>query len=215
MKSANILAVLIGLLSTSAASAENLSQPNSFFRVGASRIKLADEGKVFIDGVLNPGAGYSTPERYVASAEIGHFISREIAVSFSATTPATTQNIPAGSLAGLPNLGNDSFSIFSLAGTFHPLRGRVVSPYLGWGVALQKTWSTEDRLATNLQVNDAFGPMVQGGLEFDLSRRLGVFADVKKAFYTANASGDLGPSHITAKAKLDPFILQVGGIIRF
>ena len=190
-------------------------QPNGFVRAGAARVDLADKGKIFVNGVQDPNADYRTPKKWTATAQLGYFLADPVAVELAGTTPATTQNIPAGSLEGLPNLGNDTFSIFTVTATFHPMRGSVVSPYVGAGYGLQHVWSTEDALATNLEVHDAHGPVIQAGVEVALSNRFGLFFDAKKGFWTADASGDLGPSHVTAKAKLDPWILSAGAMLRF
>jgi outer membrane protein len=189
--------------------------PDAFVRVGVARLKLADEGKVAINGTVDPAADYTTPERYVASVEIGTFVADKLAVQIGGTTPGTTKNIPAGSLAGTPNLFDDTFSIFTLTGTFHPIRGGRISPYVGGGIGWQHVWSKKERLASNVEVGDAVGPVIQGGVEIDVSDRFGIYADAKKAFWKNDAAGDLGPLRITAKPELDPFILQVGGVIRF
>src|SRR3546814_14572758 len=63
------------------------------------------------------------PEKWVANIELGYFVLDTVAIQFAGTTPATTPNKPAGSLEAVPNLGNDKFSIFTLTGTYHPLRG--------------------------------------------------------------------------------------------
>lgn len=212
---AYVSAMLLAGTCAAPAIAQESHDRDGFVRAGVARIKLVDEGKIFVNGTRDPEAGYETPEKYVGSVQLGYFLADNFAVELAGTTPATTQNIPAGSLAGLPNLGNDTFSIFTLTGTFHPLRGNTLSPYIGAGVGLQKVWSTEDRLATNMKVNDAFGAVLQAGVELAVSDRFGVYFEAKKGFWDANASGDLGPAHITAVAKLDPLILTAGGFLRF
>lgn len=209
------LALIATAIPAEQAFAQEAEAADAFVRVGASRIRLVDKGEIFADGVRDPAADYKTPERYVASVEVGYFVLDQVSVQFAGTTPTETSNVPAGSLDGLPNLGNDEFSIFTLSANFHPLRGGGISPYVGGGVALQKVWDVEDRLAQNMDVHDAFGPLIQGGVEVAVGDRFGLFFDVKKAFYTANASGDLGPTRITAKAQLDPLLLQAGALIRF
>lgn len=209
--------VTIAMLATwisAPAEAAELGQ-NGFVRIGVTRVKLADRGLISIDGNSDPSAGYRTPEVYVASGTIGYFVHPSFAIELAATTPASTSNTPAGSLAGLPNLGWDRFSIFGATLTYHPLRGHVLSPYIGGGAALQHAWSTRDALATNLRVHDAVGPVIEGGIEIAAGRRFGLFAEARKAFYSADASADLGPSHVTATAKLDPLLLQAGGVIHF
>ena len=150
------------------AQAQDVAQPDFYARLGVARIKLADDGPIFLNGVQDPNADYETPEDWILSGELGWFVHPRFALQVSATTPATTSNIPAGSLAGLPNLGDDSFSIFTLTGNFHPLRGGPVSPYVGAGLAWHHTWDTDDGLAANLRIGDAVGPVVQAGVEVPL-----------------------------------------------
>jgi outer membrane protein W len=205
--------VLATFASAPAAAADR--DDNGFVRVGATRLRLADKGTISVNGVADPSAGYRTPEKYVASGTLGYFALPNFALELAATSPVSTSNTPAGSLTGVPNLGWDRFSIFSGTVTYHPLRGHMVSPYIGGGAALQKVWSTRDGFASNLRVHDAFGPVIQGGVEVSVARRFGLFVEAKKAFYSADASGDIGPAHVTAVAKLDPLLLQAGGFIRF
>ena len=208
-------AVLAASLLASPAIAQPGAPADTFLRVGATHIELADKGKIFINGTQDPAADYETPGKWVASAELGYFALEHVAVQVSGTTPARTSNVPSGSLTGIPDLGSDKFSIFTLTGTYHPLRGGVVSPYVGAGVGLQKVWSTRDGFSSNLEINDAFGPVIQAGVELGLGDRFGVFVDAKKGFWTAKASADLGPTRVTADAKLDPVLLQAGALIRF
>jgi outer membrane protein W len=210
----SIAVIIIGICVAAPSAAQSSSEAKGFLRVGLTRVRLADKGDIFINGTLAPGAGYRTPEKWVPAVEVGYFVLPNLSVQVAATSPTSTSNIPAGTLAGTPNLGDDRFSIFTATATFHPLRGRV-SPYFGGGMALQKVWSTRDALAKNLSVHDAHGPVIQAGLEVRLADRFGVFFDAKKAFYSDRASGDLGPAHVTALAKIDPLLLQVGGLLRF
>ncbi|MGZ8281520.1 MAG: OmpW/AlkL family protein [Allosphingosinicella sp.] len=195
--------------------AQEAAQPDGYARLGVARVKLADEGEIFINGVQDPQAGYSTPEDWVVSAELGWFVLDQVAVQVSATSPATTSNIPAGSLAGLPSLGDDSFSVFTLTGNFHPLRGGPISPYVGGGLAWHHTWDTDDGLAANLEIGDAVGPVVQAGVEVALGGRFALYFEARQAFYSVEASGDLGPLRVTADPELDPFFVQGGAVIRF
>ncbi len=180
-------------------------------------MRLVDKGKIYVNGTYDPAADYATPEKWVANFDLGYFVARPIAVQISATTPMTTPNLPTGSLLGTPNLGDDKFSIFTATATWHPLRGHVVSPYIGGGIAWQHVWSIKDEFAQNLKIDDAVGPVIQGGFEIPVHRQFGLFFDVKKAFYKTDASGTIlgGAVSITAKPQLDPLILTAGALIRF
>jgi outer membrane protein len=195
--------------------AQPVGQPETFARLGIAHIDLADKGAVFVNGTRDPGADYKTDKDWIGSIEIGHFVHPNVAVRAMGTTPAETFNLPAGSLAGTPNLFNDTSSNFTLTATWHPLRGRRFSPYVGGGIGLNKIWDTEERLATDVKISDSHGPVIQAGVEFDLSDRFGIYADAKKAFWSADASGFLGPFFIEAEAELDPVILSFGGVVRF
>jgi outer membrane protein W len=197
------------------AAAQPAGDQRAFVRLGVTHIDLADKGKIFINGTRDPAADYKTDKDWVGNVEVGYFVHPNIAVRLSGTTPAKTYNLPAGSLAGTPNLGNDTSSNFTLTATVHPIRGRGVSPYVGGGIGMNKIWSTEDRLATNLKIHDANGPVIQAGVEFDLGERFGIYVDAKKAFWSAKASGLLGPLRVTAEAELDPVLLSGGALFRF
>jgi outer membrane protein W len=187
---------------------------DSFVKVAASRTKLVDKGEVRTNGVLDPAADYETREAFHGTFSGGKFIMDKVALEFSVSTPLTTNNIPAGSLAGLPNLGDDEFILLTAGASFHPFKGPI-SPYVGGGLQVQITTQERDGLANGLNIPHAHGPYVQGGVNFALSDKLGIFADVRKAFYHTNASGLLAGNQVNAKAVLDPLTVQIGGIARF
>jgi outer membrane protein W len=209
------LSALALVATATPAFAQTADQSPTFVRLGVAHIDLADKGPVFVNGTRDPSADYRTDKDWIGSVEVGHFFHQNVAVRLAGTTPAKTFNMPAGSLAGTPNLFNDTSSNFTLTATWHPLRGSKFSPYVGGGIGMNKIWDTEEKLATDVKISDAHGPVIQGGVEVDLSDRVGVYFDAKKAFWSADASGFLGPVFINAEAELDPVILQAGGVFRF
>ena len=210
-----VSAVALAVTMASPALAQPGTSGNTFVRLGIAHIDMADEGPVFVEGVQDPGADYQTDKDFAGSIEVGHFVHPNFAVRIAGTTPTETYNLPKGSLDGLPNLGNDTSSTFTLTATWHPLRGHRFSPYIGGGIGLNKIWSTEDRLAEDLEISDSHGPVIQAGIEFDVNDRFGIYIDGKKGFWSADASGFLGGALVTAEAELDPVILSAGGLFRF
>jgi outer membrane protein len=211
------LATLLGttcLMAAAPAFAQEAGDVN--VSVSASRTKLVDKGQVFDNGVLDPNAGYSTREMYHGTYDAVYFPIDRFALEASISTPATSNNIPAGSLAGLPNLGDDEFTMVTLGGRVQPFKG-LVSPYVGGGLALHFTTQQRDGLAVGLNVENTNGPYVVGGVALNLAKRWGVFAEVRKAWYTTHASGLL-PNDATytsftkvdANAQLDPLTISVG-----
>src|SRR5690348_14402536 len=89
-------------------------------RIAASRTKLVDEGEIRVNGIVDPTAGYRTREAYHATLSGTYFPIDGVGIDASITSPLTTNNIPAGSLAGTPNLGDDEFVLLTLGARFQP-----------------------------------------------------------------------------------------------
>jgi outer membrane protein len=209
-----IITVAGVLASIAATSAQAQDAGESYVKVAASRTKLIDKGEVRTNGVLDPAAAYKTRPATHGTVTVGHYVMDHVAVEGSISTPLTTNNIPAGSLAGLPNLGDDEFVLATFGLSLRPVKGPV-RPYVGGGVQFQFTTQQRDGLANGLNVPSTRGLYVNGGLEFDLTDRFGVFVDVRKAFYHTNASGLLAGNQVNAKAVLDPLTISVGGVAHF
>ncbi len=188
----------------------------AYVRAGVARTKLIDAGQVFSDGVLDPAADYETRDAYHVVIGGGYYVLDSLALDASISTPATTNNIPAGSLAGLPNLGDDEFTLLSLGASFHPLRGPI-RPYVGGGIQVQVTTQERDGLAVGLNIPNAHGPYVNAGVNVALTPSLDLFVDARRAWYHTNATGRLPLdatfttfANIVATAELDPLTVQIG-----
>ncbi|WP_157405671.1 OmpW/AlkL family protein [Asticcacaulis benevestitus] len=186
-----------------------------FVHLGLAHGKLADKGTTYSDGVAIPGGGSKSNEYWPVVLEGGYFVSPHFALQGSISTPETTHNIPTGSMAGLPNLGDDQFTNLTFTATYHPWRGAKISPYIGAGFIGHITLREQDGLVKNLHVQSTSGTVIQAGFDYSLTSRYGLYFDVKKATYTAKAWGDLGASKITATTILDPVIVQAGASWRF
>ena len=190
-------------------------------QVAAARTKLVDKGQVFTDGVLDPAADYTTREAIHGVVGMEYFPVDRFSIGASISTPATTNNLPAGSLAGLPNLGDDEFVLATIGGSFYPVTGPV-RPYVGGGLQVQITTQERDALAVDLNIPGASGPYVNGGVKVAVGPSFDIFADVRKAWYSTNATGLLpldatytNFAEVDAKAVLDPLTIQVGIGTRF
>lgn len=215
----SLAATVAATLASSPAFAQEAG--DGFARIAAARTKLVDKGEVSVNGVVDPAAGYETRETYHGVVTAGYFPVDGIALEASITTPATTNNLPAGSLAGTPNLGEDEFVVATLGASVHPFRGRV-SPYIGGGLAMQFTTQERDGLAVGLDIRNSHGPYIQAGVDVAVSNSWGVFAEARKSFYTAKASGLLpldatytNFAAVDAAAQLDPFTIQIGLTAKF
>jgi outer membrane protein len=190
-------------------------------RAGVARTKLVDKGVISINGVVEPDAGYRTRDAYHGILSGSYFPINGFAIDASISTPATTNNIPAGDLAGTPNPGDDEFIFATIGARAQPFHGPV-SPYVSGGLQLQLTTQERDGLGVNLNIPNANGPYIEGGVEYHVNRRWGVYAAVRKAWYDTNASGLLPLdatfttfAQVNAKAVLNPVTIHAGIFTRF
>lgn len=190
-------------------------------RTGIARTKLVDKGVITVGGVVEPAAGYRTRDAYHGILSGSYFPINGFAIDASISTPATTNNIPAGNLAGTPNLGDDEFVFATVGVRAQPFRGPV-SPYLAGGLQLHLTTQERDGLGVNLNIPNANGPYVEGGVEYHVTPRWGVYAAIRKAWYSTNATGLLPLdatfttfAPVSADAVLDPLTIHAGIFTRF
>lgn len=190
-------------------------------RVGVARTKLVDKGEIKVNGVVDPAAGYETRDTFHGALSGTYFLTRGVGIDASISSPATTNNIPAGNLAGTPNLGDDEFVLGTIGARLQPLAGPF-SPYVSGGLQMQFTTQERDGLGVNLNIPSTRGPYIEGGIEYNVSRRWGIFASARKAWYHTNASGLLPTdatftnfAQVNARAILDPLTIQAGLLTRF
>ena len=190
-------------------------------RAGVARTKLVDKGQISVNGVVEPADGYRTRDAYHGILSGSYFPINGFAIDASISTPATTNNVPAGELAGTPNLGDDEFVMATIGARVQPFRGKL-SPYLSAGLQLHFTTQERDGLGVDLNIPNANGPYVEGGVEYNVNRRWGVFAAVRKAWYNTEASGQLPLdatfttfAQVNAHAILNPVTIQAGILTRF
>ena len=212
----------IGSLALLVAAPALAQQPGDIVvRAGGARTKLVDQGEIRVNGVADPAADYKTRATYHGVLSASYFPIRGVAIDASISSPATTNNIPAGNLAGTPNLGDDEFVLGSVGARFQPLVGQF-SPYVSAGLQKQFTTQERDGLGVNLNIPSTHGPYLEGGVEFNVNHRWGLFASVRKAWYHTNASGLLPTDatftnfvEVDARAVLDPLTIQAGLLTRF
>lgn len=221
MKRSPVVFAALAIAATSAVPAAAQEAGDYYVRLAAARTKLVDKGEVSTDGVYKPEDGYRTRDAYHGVLTGGYFIADGIAIQASISTPSTTDNIPAGALTGLPNLGDDEFTMVTVGGVLQPFKGKV-SPFIGGGVMRQFTTQERDGLGIGLNIPNAFGPYVEGGVDFAITPKWGLFASARKGWYHTNATGILPTgvpaqpfAAIDAKAELDPLTIQVGVVARF
>lgn len=194
---------------------------DAFVRISAARSKLVDKGETYVNGVLDPTSGYTTRSLVHSVLTLGYFPIDNFAIEGSISSPMTTDNTPAGSLAGTPNLGDDRFMNATLGVSYHPLKG-AVRPFVGGGYIRHQTTQTRDGLAVGLNVPSTNGVYASAGVEVDVGGGFALFASGQKAWYSTNATGRLpldatytSFADVRGHAVLNPVTVQVGVAAKF
>jgi outer membrane protein len=204
------------VLMATAFSSSAYAADDAYVKLGVTLTSLADEGVTYGAGAVVPGSDYKTNSVANATLTGGYFFLDNFALEASVNSPATTQNIPSGTLAGVPNFGDDTFVTTDFTVTYHPARGQVFSPYFGIGLRHHFTIKgTDGPEVTNFHIGSGTGMLLQGGADYNFDDQFAAFVDFKKAFYNTLGSGDLGTEAIVAHAKLDPVSVTFGVAYRF
>ncbi|RDK10038.1 OmpW/AlkL family protein [Cupriavidus lacunae] len=168
-------------------------------------------------GQLIPGASLDVKNNATFMAEFGYRITPSVSLGFTVGIPPTTTMSGTGTVAGVGKLGEVKYgpAVLTLQYQFQALAPYNLYPYLGAGVTYVKIFDTSDGAVSDFQARNAWGGVGQAGLEYRLTKHVGIFVDVKKFILRTRATGYLGQVPVHASARLDPVMLAAGIAFRF
>lgn len=173
-------------------------------------MQLADEASIEVGGGAVPGAGIETEDQVTLAIEVGRTFGENWSASVTVGAPPTTDVDGAGALAAYGRLGEITYGPMAVAVQRRFNRGGRVQPYLGVGVVLFHVFDSGDGALQNIEVDDAFGPMVQAGAYVGIGDDWGAFVDVKHARLQAQATASVGPIPVEADLDIDPTVILIG-----
>lgn len=191
------------------------SEDDWYVRGGVSYMKLADEGILTSDGVPVPGGEVHTPDDTAVTAEVGKFVSDRLAISAAINGVYTTDNIAAGTLAGLGNLGTDEFAIADIGAKLQFNRDGRIQPYIGAGVSYFFVTDSQDEVLEDLFVEDKWGAHLRGGFDVVVNEKWSVYAEAKQYWIETEGSGTLAGSAIAGTFDIDPVMVNAGISYKF
>lgn len=101
----------------------------------------------------------------------------------------------------------------TLSAQYHFAPKATVSPYVGAGVNYMLFYSGHDYNGFTVHVNNGFGAALQGGADIAVNDRANINIDVKKIFFSTDASINAGA--LKSRVKLDPWVLSAGVGVKF
>lgn len=210
-----IAAMALGLTAI-AGGAQAQDADRWFFHVGPAALILDEKAEeVRLGGAVVPGANVKIDPQYTVEAEIGYFLTENVAVAFAGGAPPKAKVDATGSMAPLGRAGEMTYGPATLTAQYHFARGERFQPYVGAGLTFMVVFDTDDGALSDLDVDSSIGTALQAGANFWLTKRAGVFVDVKKAFLDTKATGTLGGTPVEADVRLDPLVVNAGLALRF
>ena len=209
-----VVAGLLGSMATTTLAADE----DWRLRIGPGRIAFDERITLSIGGAPVPGAGAKLSDDTTLLAEIGYRFTPEWSAGLTVGIPPTTDIDGTGSAAAFGRLGEMKYGPLALTAQYQFNAGGTLQPYVGAGAVYYLVMDEKDGSVARLSVDNAWGSVLQAGVDYKLSPTLGVFIDVKKLFLKTTASGTLpalGGAPVTADAKLDPLVIQAGLLLQF
>jgi outer membrane protein len=162
-----------------------------------------------------PGASAEVSNSTTAIVDVGYALTTNAFVMLMVGVPPRPRISGTGSAAALGELGAVTYGPAVLTLGYRIPVGERFEPYVGLGPAYAIILRNHDAAISNLDVHNNFGFALQTGVEYALSRRLQIFADVKQLWLSVNANGSLdGVLPVAARIQLNPTLISVGIKVR-
>jgi outer membrane protein len=190
--------------------------PLSFYVHAGPAGLIMDEGATLkVAGQKQVGATIAIKSQVTPAVELGYFVTRNVAVSFTGGIPPLAKIEADGTMKGYPTIGKASYGPMTLTAHYHFMDLGRFQPYVGVGPAFMYVFDDNDGLMNRLKVKEAVGFAFQAGADFMIDQHWGLFVDAKKAILRTHATGFLGVLPVKADVKLDPLVLSGGLTYRF
>jgi outer membrane protein len=203
MKNTLTTALALGLLAVPAF-AETVDSP---WLVRGRIINVApsnDGGDASIGG--KPHAGTDT----VPEVDVTYFATPNIGFELIAAT--TKHNMKLDTRPSNVDLGSVKLLPPTLTAQYHFTCDKNWKPYVGAGVTYAHFYDAEHPGFGSVKYDDTWGTALQAGVDYKLTDKVYLNADVKKIFLSTDATVN---NTITAKANLNPTIAGIGIGYRF
>ncbi|MDB5594500.1 MAG: ompW family protein [Hyphomicrobiales bacterium] len=185
-------------------------------RVRALAVLPQSSASVYANGVLQAG-GLKASDSVVPELDISYFFTKNIAAELVlGVTPHRVKGT--GGLAGLGTIGSTLLLPPTLMLQYHFTDLGAFKPYVGAGV--NYTFMLDNKAKgpmTAFHVKDAPGLALQVGFDYMIDQHWGINVDVKKLWLRPDATATIaaGSIPVSAKVKLDPWLIGTGVTYRF
>ena len=172
---------------------------------------------------FSPPAGIDVDDGYSLGIDITYMVTNNFGIELMLDTTSKHDITGTGTIDGL-NIGDVTVLPPSVIAVWHFMPSNNIRPYVGAGINYtfffsEETTSDLDTAlggSTDLDVDDAFGLIVQAGVNVDVSKNWYLTFDAKYIDLDTSATINVdGVKTATVDFDLDPLILGVGVGTRF
>lgn len=186
-----------------------------FGRVGIARAHYNSGARIALDGAIIPQASAKVVDNTTLTFDIGYDLSDRWAVMVMAGIPPRASVVGKGSVSSFGKLGSVRFGPAVMTAVYRLPEWHGLTPYAGAGGAHLFILKSYDGAVTDLRVHDAWGFVLQAGVEHRLSRKVSLYADYKHVWLRVDADGMLAGEPAKARVKLNPDLISAGINFRF
>ena len=187
------------------------SQDRCFTRIGFLVAPYHSSTTIATNGQLLSGGSAKASNNMSVTFDLGCDITKNISATVTSGIPVKPHVTGEGAAASLGILGKVRYGPMIVAGQYRfPKIGRF-RPYVGGGAAYAIIFKNFDGSVKNLQVNNNWGSVIQGGTEYQVNSKYTFFVDFKEVWLAVNAHGVLDDgTDVKARVKLNPSLVTVG-----
>ncbi|HUO02459.1 MAG TPA: OmpW family outer membrane protein [Rhizomicrobium sp.] len=195
-----------------------------FVRAGAAELQNMDGLNLTVAGQPVPGAALHYNHIYSGLLEVGYNFWDGLSGVLSVGWPPALSAYGNGSIAPYGKMLATTIGPSALTVQYKPFQdglfGGFLRPYVGAGVSYMIIFSTHDATVQNAKLTNDLAPEIEAGSDFMVGENWGFFGEVKKAFLTTHATGNLpvapGVAYpISGKVGLDPWVYATGVTYHF
>lgn len=206
--------------------------------LAASAVAWLAAGSAFADGLTLKvgGARYQTHSKTTGISGIGIPAGADAQVGDASTAlftieRALTDNVGVELVLGVPPtvkskatgsvafLGDNVLSAKNVAPTvfvnYHfGSPGNALRPYIGLGLNYTKFVSIQSKLAPNVQMSESMGMAWVGGVDYAITRQLGLYASASSLDVRSNVVG-VASTVLTTSIDFRPVVYSIGASYKF
>ena len=187
-------------------------------RIGPGHIAFDKNVTLSAGGAVIPGAGARLQDNTALLAEIGYRVTPNWSAGLTFGIPPTTKVNGTGTAEPFGEFGRVKYGPLGMTAQYQFNAGGTLQPYVGAGAVYYMVFSSKDAAITQLEVDNAWGSVIQVGADYNLTPTVGLFFDVRKLYLKTTATGFLpaaGGAPVKADATLNPLVIHAGLLVRF